>query len=114
MIGPVWVCEPVSSSHGVSVMAATKSPAVAVTALCRGRTGGGLLSVSVVGVPVAVITWRRSLAERAGARSFPGHLPGRAWLLSYRHIRIHHSRASRDGLLVRTGIVVSQSSLARR
>ena len=52
----VSVSELVVSSLGVSTTAAkTMSPAAAVTPLLGGRTGGGLLSVSVVGVPVAAM-----------------------------------------------------------
>ena len=79
MTGPVSVCERLMSSHGVSVTAATTmSPAAAVTTPLRGRTGGGLLGVSVVAVLVAVmITLLRRIASIGRnyltiARTIPG------------------------------------------
>jgi hypothetical protein len=56
-------------------------------------------------------TGRQPRAERAGARPLPAQQSGRAWmLLSWRHDRPHPSRASRDGLPIRTGIANSLHS----
>jgi hypothetical protein len=75
----VSVREPLGSSHGVMPTAATAiSPAAAANTVRRGRTGGGLLSVLVGGVPVMVMITpceEVALIERAISRSlarFPG------------------------------------------
>jgi hypothetical protein len=75
----VSVREPLGSSHGVMPTAATAiSPAAATSTARRGRTGGGLLSVLVGGVPVIVmITPCEEVAPigRAISRSL-GRFPG--------------------------------------